>query len=95
MDLSELIQYVIEGPTNHTAYHILKSLQKALQKGTEDSIDYAISEYQHDGDKLDAKARGIIEKLLGCRTHLQHDCMQGMCGYFKEKKRRNIENNNS
>lgn len=81
MDLSELIKYVIEGPTNHTAYHILK----ALQKGTEDSIDYAIIEYQYDGDKLDTTARQIVEKLLGCRTHLQHNCTQGFCGYFKRK----------
>lgn len=82
MDLSELIKYIIEGPTNHTAYQILK----ALQKNTEDSIDYATSEYQHDGDKLDPKARQIVEKLLGCRTHLQHNCTQGFCGHFKNNK---------
>lgn len=83
MDLYELIQYIIEGPTNHTAYHILKALQN-------NKIDAAINEYQHDGDKLDTKALGIIEKLLGCRTHLQYNCTQGFCGYFKEKKRRNV-----
>jgi hypothetical protein len=45
----------------------------------------ATSEWQHDGDKLYQypSMRKLVEKHLGCRSHLIKDCKRWPCNHLK------------
>jgi len=65
--LAELERAIYNGPLNHTAYEIYKHLQTNHQ-------DYAVNEYQREGDKLHSFYRPIFNRVLGCRAHLRKNC---------------------
>lgn len=74
-NMDELTKAVIEGPINHTVYDIWKYLQKNDAR----SMRYAESLYQQDGDKINSYYRPFLERILGCRSHLRHDCQHFFC----------------
>ena len=72
-NLKELIQAVIDGPCNHTAYYILKRLQIG-------DIQGARNEFERDGDKVSCSIyQKPIIAILGCRLHGTKNCGKPFC----------------
>ena len=71
--LDRLKMAIMEGPTNHTAYDIFKSLQSGNEQA-------ARRIYFHDGDKLSSAIfTKPIEELIGCRLHGVKVCERWPC----------------
>lgn len=73
--LGQLAQAIVnEKEVNTTAYYIFKYYQTG-------NIQAAKDLYQYDGDKIPSYSAyyPFVKNLLGCRTHLKHNCKKPFC----------------
>jgi hypothetical protein len=67
----------------HTGHCTVVYIVGYLRKG---DLRGAQAVYQNDGDKLWSyeKVRRKVVQMLGCRSHLQHDCQNWLCKKIEE-----------
>jgi hypothetical protein len=62
----------------HTGHCTTQAIVKALK---DNNLACANAIWQNDGDKLQSypELNNLVVKLLGCRTHLKHNCKHFFC----------------